>query len=356
LSDHAQLPGELQREVQAVVKQTQIRSGWPVRQVLRHLEIAPATYYRWPKRTSKTAPRTSAGSLYEVLPSERNAILDYALQHPEVRHRELAWKMVDEGVCGVSSSTVYRVLGQADLVCRWSPRGKSKGGKPDAPTRPNQRWETDLRYVKVGGRNYYLLNFLDVYSRYVVHHELLRWMDGRSVSLAAAEALATLSPDQRPALDPAADHRGPVIQSDNGACFIAREFAATLAEHGVSHSLIRPHTPTDNAHVERYHRTIGEKIDERIEAEEIESLDPARSAIRSIIDDYNHRRLHSSLNYLRPVDYYRGHPESLLAERRRKLQAARTLRKQENLKLRQRLLPYPDPQTVPCSNRRSVSL
>src|SRR3990170_982874 len=54
----------------------------------------------------------------------------------------------------------------------------------------------------------------------------------------------------------------------------------------------------------------------------------------------HHRRLHSSLSYLRPVDYYRGDPTTLLAERRRKLQAARQLRKQENLKLRQRLIPW----------------
>lgn len=85
--------------------------------------------------------------------------------------------MVDEGVCCVSSSTVYRVLGEADLVCRWQPRKKSTGPRPDAPTRPDERWETDLRYVKVDGRNYYLLSFLDVYSRNAVHHELLRWMD-----------------------------------------------------------------------------------------------------------------------------------------------------------------------------------
>jgi hypothetical protein len=39
-----------------------------------------------------------AGSMYELLPSERKAIINYALEHPEVRHRELAWKMLDEGV------------------------------------------------------------------------------------------------------------------------------------------------------------------------------------------------------------------------------------------------------------------
>jgi hypothetical protein len=41
------------------------------------------------------------------------------------------------------------------------------------------------------------------------------------------------------------------------------------------------------------------------------------------------------------VDWYRGNPAVLLAERRRKLETAKALRKQENLKLRQGLLPWP---------------
>lgn len=48
----------------------------------------------------------------------------------------------------------------------------------------------DIRYTKVGRRNYYLLSFLDVYSRYVVHHELLAMMDDLSGSIEAAAARA----------------------------------------------------------------------------------------------------------------------------------------------------------------------
>jgi hypothetical protein len=37
---------------------------------------------------------------------------------------------------------------------------------------------------------------------------------------------------------------------------------------------------------------------------------------------YNYERPHSALNYLRPVDYYRGDPEARLAERERRLAQA----------------------------------
>lgn len=335
-----------------MVKKTKERSRWPVRRILSHLEVSPASYYRWTRPAAPTttpadpAARASPTSLHEILPAERQAVLDYALKHPALRHRELAWKMVDDHVAAVSPSTVYRVLGEAQLVCRWQPKARGKGaGRRWTPTRPDELWQTDIRYVKVTARNYYLLSFLDVYSRYVVYHELLRWMDGRSVSIAAAAAIGMLA-------DGASR---PTIQSDHGSCFIAREFAQTLGELGVGHTLIRPHTPTDNAEIERCNRTLGERIDERLDDQEADFA-RAGEIIGEVIGDYNQVRLHSSLNFLRPVDYYRGDPEALLAERRRRLTTARELRKQENLKLRQRRLPFPAGETVAYSDRRVVSL
>ena len=317
-----QLPLELRGEVKVLVEQTKKRSRWPARQTLRALEIAPGTYYRWCRAMADGEPRSRlpGGSMYELLDSEREAIIDYALKYPEVRHRELAWKMLDEGVVAVSASSVYRVLREADLVCRWKPEAKVKAtGRADKPSRPDEKWQTDVKYVRIGARNYYLLSFMDVYSRYIVHHELLTWMDGRSVSVEAAAAIATLDADVRPD-----------VQSDHGSGFIAREFAETLSETGVTHTKIRPHTPTDNAEIERYHRTIGERIDQ----EELKNVTQAKAVIGGIIAAYNQVRLHSALSFLRPVDYCRGYPATHLAERRRKLQAARELRKQENIKLR----------------------
>ncbi len=344
MSDHAQLPLELRREVNALVEQTKTRSGWPIRQTLRALEISPPTYYRWGRAMADGKPRarSPAGSMYELLPSEREAIIDYALQHPELRHRELAWRMLDEGVVAVSASSVYRVLREANLICGWKPKLKVKGsGRGKPPFRPDEKWQTDIKYVRVGARNYYLLSFMDVYSRYIVHHELLTWMDGQSVSVEAAAAIATLPADVRPD-----------IQSDHGSGFVSREFAETLSESAVGHTKIRPHTPTDNAEIERYHRTIGEQIDQQT----LEDYTQAKAVVAAIIDAYNSVRLHSALSYLRPVDYYRGNPETLLAERRRKLQAARELRKQENIKLRQRLIPWREHRTVAYPKAAIVSL
>ena len=335
-----------------LVEQTRQRSDWPVRRTLQALEIPLSSFYRWRRVEAwhHPRPRSPAGSMYELLDSERQAILDYALKHAEVRHRELAWRMLDEGVCSVSASSVYRVLREANLVCRWKPKARVKGeGRDGQTTRPDQLWQTDIKYIRVGLRNYYLLSFMDIYSRYIVHHQLLTCMDGLSVSTEAAAALETLDGIARPD-----------IQSDHGSGFIAREFAETLRESGVTHKKIRPHTPTDNAEIERYHRTIGEQIDQH----DLENVTHAKAVIAKVIDRYNHVRLHSSLYFLRPVGsrsrigrvHYRGNPEALLAQRRRKLRTARELRKQENIKLRQRLLIWTEDKTVTYPKPKIVSL
>ena len=321
---------ELQQEMVALVEQSKRRSGWPAVRTLEVLEIARATYQRWLRATPRPSgpPRSSPGCLYKLLPAERQAVMDYALAHPRVRHRELAWKMLDDQVCAVSSSSVYRVLWEANLVCRWKPKPKLQGtGRESRPTAPDQQWQTDIKYVRGPSGNYYLLSFMDVYSRYIVHHALLRWMDGKTVSIEAAAALEKLNSSGRPQ-----------IQSDHGSGFISREFAETLSSFGVTHKKIRPHTPTDNAEIERYHRTLDERLNEIEEAD----FTATAEAIDRIIGHYNHERLHSALSFLRPVDWYRGNPTTLLAERRRKLEMAKNLRKQENLKLRQGLLPWPN--------------
>ncbi|UCC31112.1 MAG: hypothetical protein JSU86_02315, partial [Phycisphaerales bacterium] len=66
-------------------------------------ELSP--YALWLRRRT----RRPAGSMYELLDSEHEAIIDYALNHAEIRHRELAWRMLDEGVVAVSASSVHSV-------------------------------------------------------------------------------------------------------------------------------------------------------------------------------------------------------------------------------------------------------
>jgi putative transposase len=325
----------LQERVHAEVEQVRRRSGWPATRTLRHLGISRTSYYRWLReekwcRASGGEP-ASVVQAYEALPEEKAAVLAYARKHPELRHRELAWRMVDEEVACLSPSTVYRILKEANLVCPWRRRTKRRREEDEKATQPDQCWGTDLLHLKVGSEEYFLVCFLDEYSRYLVHHELLMGMDGQTVSVAAQAAIETLprGVDGKP-------ERKPVIRSDNGSGYISQEFRGVLKENGLGHHRIKPHCPEENGQVERMNRTIREAL----EGEELENYVQAQEVLARISRWYNEERYHSALGYLRPVDFYRGNPQQLAEARREKLRAARHRRKEINLGIRQRTLGF----------------
>jgi putative transposase len=329
------LPASLQKEVHATVEQTKKRSAWPAKKTLAALGIARRSYYRWLKeeKWARELPAAPARPVqpYEALAPEKEAVLSYARQHPELRHRELAWRMVDENVACLSPSTVYRILKEAQLVCPWRRRAKRRRGEEEKAQRPNERWATDLMYLQVSGRRYFYIGFIDEYSRYLVHQELLRSMDGPSVSLAAAAALATLpkGADGLPI-------ERPEMRTDNGSGYVSWEFRQVLREHSLTQQRIRPHCPEENGVMERSNRTVREALEEEPEPEDVWEAERLLSRIQK---RYNEERLHSALGYLRPVDYYRGNPAVLHEARRQKLQQARHRRKEANLGLEQRTLP-----------------
>src|SRR5262249_9526333 len=186
LEDHGQVPPALQQRVHEEVQRTRQRSGWPAKRTLAALGIARRTYYRWAREEAAAgampAERVKPVQPFEALPEEKQAVLDYARRHPELRHREMAWRMVDEDVACLSASTVYRILKEANLVCPWRRRAKRRRAEEEKATRPHQRWVTDLMQLQVGAGTYYFVSFMDEYSRYLVPHELLLGMDAISTS------------------------------------------------------------------------------------------------------------------------------------------------------------------------------
>ena len=325
----------MQKRVHEEVVQGRQRSGWSAKRTLAALGIPRRSYYRWLKEEAwaRALPEEPVKPVqpYEALAEEKEAVLAYARKHPELRHRELAWRMVDEDVACLSPSTVYRLLKEANLVCPWRRRAKRRRAQEEKATRPNQRWVTDLMQLEVAGGTYYFISFMDEYSRYIVHQELLLGMDGISTSLAAQAAIETL-----PRGEDGLPREKPEIQSDNGSSFIAREFLIVLKEHGLGHHRIKPHCPEENGVIERSFRTLREAL----EGEELTNLLEAERVLTRLVKWYNEERLHSALGYLPPEVVYRGNPEERKAERRRKLAQARHRRKEKNVGLQQGTLPF----------------
>ena len=317
------------------------RSGWPAKKTLAALGIARRSYYRWLREEAwaRALPAEPVKPVqpFEALPEEKEAVLNYARKHPELRHRELAWRMVDEDVVCLSPSTVYRILKTANLVCPWRRRSKRRRQEDEKATRPDQIWATDVMQVMIGEGTYFVVTFMDEYARYVVDFELATAMDGQTVSAAAQAAIDTL-PKGEDGLPVAR----PLIRSDNGSGYISKEFKVVLGENGLGHHRIKPHCPEENGLIERLHRTLRGEL----EGEDLKNLLEAKKVFARIVRRYNEERLHSALGYLTPADYYRGNPGVRYAARRAKLSQARHQRRERNLEMQQRTFPFPGGEEV----------
>ena len=225
-----------------IVEQAVARTGWGVRRILKRLGIQRTVYYEWRERAlaERLDDLVPGGRcLSAILPEEKDAVIAYALAHPKEGYRRLAWMMVDADVAYLSPASVYRVLNDADLLYRWK-RSYQVGEKPAGPTAPNQRWHTDIMYLRVGDVWYFLVSVLDGYSRYVVHWELLTSMRAADVRLAIQQAL---------------EKNGVTnveIVSDNGSQFTSADFKDLVRQFELQHVRIRVHHPG----VERHDRAV----------------------------------------------------------------------------------------------------
>ena len=312
------------------------RSGQSARQLCRALGLTWGRYQRWQRRQRQgqdLADGAGGGGpgLDAALPWEVRATIDYALAHPKDGYRRLTWQMIDEEVAYLSESSVYRLLAERQLLCRWRPSARSPHAPPARPTAPHQRWHTDLMYLQVADRWYFLVTFLDAYSRYIVHWELLSAMTAQDISLATLAAL-----EKYPG-------KYPQLVSDHGSQYTSREFKRLVRQFELEHLLCRVHHPQSNGLLERYHRTTRASLAEQ----DLHDLGQARRILGRWVAEYNDRRLHAGLHYLRPADYFQGDPAARLHERRAKLRWAREVRRHTWLAAAPDQRPHhPEPRTI----------
>jgi len=294
-----------------IVQQTKRRSGWRVVKTLAALGIRASVYYAWKGRKSLEDQISSPCRVYEILPEERAAICDYALQYPKIGYRKLTWMMLDEGTACVGESTVYRVLSEADLLWRWKRSTASSGDYNFRPTGPNQQWQTDVMYVWVAAKFYFLLSFIDAYSRYILHHKLLIDLNGSSVATELQAALEAI-PDQRPR-----------VVHDHGSEFVNRDVAAVIKAHNLVEIKTKPRHPESNGIVVRFNGTVRAETDTDYGDNYLE----AETIMAKLMHQYNQERYHAALGYMTPATWHYGQPNEVRDERARRLAAARAHRK-----------------------------
>jgi putative transposase len=231
--------------------------------------------------------------------------------------------MLDTDVAACSPASVYRVLKGAGLLERHNSKPSSKGKGFVQPLRPHEHWHVDVSYLNLAGTFYYLCCLLDGCSRYVVHWEIREAMTEVDI-----EQIIQRGRERFPGVTPR-------IISDNGPQFIAKDFKEFIRICGMTHVKTSPYYPQSNGKIERFHRTIKGDC---IRQETPLTLEDARRVVARYVEHYNTVRLHSAIGYVTPQAKLQGRDKEILAERDRKLEAARERRKLQRQNARQAAL------------------
>jgi transposase InsO family protein len=297
------------------VTRWQERAEVSAQQLLQWLGVPEGTYYNWKQRYGKVNEHNAWIPRDHWLNEwERQAIIDFHFEHPLEGYRRLTYMMLDANVVAAAPSTVYRVLQRAGLIGRSQTKPSLKGTGFIQPLVPHQHWHIDVSYLNITGTFYYLISILDGYSRFIVHWEIREQATELDVEVVLQRAREKF---------PGATPR---IISDNGPQFVSRDFKQYIRICGMTHVRTSPYYPQSNGKLERYHRTI--KVD-CIRPGCPLTLQDAQRIVTKFVEDYNERRLHSSLGYVTPRDKLLGREQEIFADRDRKLEAARDRRKQD---------------------------
>ena len=260
-------------------------------------------------------------NLNTIMPAERDKVLSFARQNACYFHREMAWRMIDMNITFLSPSSVYRILKKAGLIREFKqkPRYASVHNYSNHAGAPDELWQADITYLRYRHKDVYQLSFIDVYSRFITLSTTLTDMSSATVS-----AIFNSFIEKNIICLP----RRPRLQTDNGSCFIADDFKSVLKRYYLEHARIRPGAPTENAVIERWHKTFKELL--------AEYEPPAQFAELVLRTEqacyyYNYERYHKSLGYMTPYTFYRGDPQKIFKAREEKLAKAYIDRRYYNM-------------------------
>jgi transposase InsO family protein len=184
----------------------------------------------------------------------------------------------------VSLSSVKRTLDRTRLLKKRSPWKRPHDATPrPVATFPGALVQVDtIHIIAPDGSRIYIYTLIDLYSR---------WAYAEVVERIGAEASAKFL--RRAATQ--ASFRFVMVQSDNGSEFSTR-FTHRLLALGVAHRHSRVRQSNDNAHVERFNRTIQEECLDQT----AHNLRDFRAAIKKYLPYYNTERSHMGINYQTP--------------------------------------------------------
>lgn len=164
----------------------------------------------------------------------------------------------------------------------------------------NQLWVGDITYVRTVIGWVYLAVVIDLYNREIIGYSISKKINTELVKTALSNAIAKNGVGEKL-----------VFHSDRGCQYASKGYMKMLADHNIKGSMSRPGCPYDNACVESFFATLKK---ERIYRRKYDTLKEVRTDMFKYIElFYNRKRMHSTLDYMSPVEYRILHSEEQTA-------------------------------------------
>lgn len=261
--------------------------GWSTRKVARHFGFSQSTIVKWCKKslvygyhnipTKSSRPKSHAHQLKKEVVDR---IIEIRKEHgrtSEVVHQQLK----NEGM-SVSLNSVRRTIDRAGLMKkrshlkRWHP----PVDRPN-PLNPGDLVQMDTVHRMIDKKKrLYVFTLIDVYSRWVYAKAYEKMSGKRSIEFVTeAEQCASFHFD--------------MLQSDHGP-----EFSMWFVEQmKKNHRYTRIGKPNDNAHIERFNRTLQEECLDKIPND----VRKINCALKKYLQYYNNERLHLGISLRTPA-------------------------------------------------------
>jgi putative transposase len=156
---------------------------------------------------------------------------------------------------------------------------------------PNQAWVGDFTYIPTEEGWLFLAVVIDLFSRKVVGWSMRPDMQRSLVLDALDMAWLGRNPGK---------HVGLIFHSDRGSQYACDDFSEVLKEHGITPSMSRKGNCWDNACSETLFGSL--KV-ERLFGQRFETIREAKDETIAWLLWYNRTRLHSTLNYVSPMQF-----------------------------------------------------
>ncbi|MGS3451288.1 IS3 family transposase [Klebsiella electrica] len=267
---------------------------WPVRLLCRVLDVHPSGFYAWlqqPHSQHHQADLRLTGQIKQFW-LESGCVYGYRKIHLDLRDSgqqcgvNRVWRLMKRA--GIKAQVGYRSprarKGEASIV---SPNRLQRQFNPDAP---DERWVTDITYIRTHEGWLYLAVVVDLFSRKIIGWSMQTRMTKDIVLNALLMAVWRRNPQKKV-----------LVHSDQGSQYTSHEWQSFLKSHGLEGSMSRRGNCHDNAVAESFFQLLKR---ERIKKKIYGTREEARSDIFDYIEMfYNSKRRHGSSDQMSPAEY-----------------------------------------------------